>query len=369
MKKTKNVKVAVDSFLTIRQTRGISSYISRLSVLIKKNTNKNISFVFIRPKIKKLKSGEKFKSIYLNFYLIIWEQFIFPIKAKLHNCDYVIYPSNTGSVYLTRFLNLKFILVLHDVYFTLNNNKYPQYFNISQFLSYIYRKILVRKLCRNAFKIITVSKFAEKMIIKYDKSTRNKIIVLKNFINIKKKILSKKVSKSILLVTGFHPQKNLQNILPFLFNRLVKFNIFIVGISKESISKIVNNNLIKKGFKNNKINVYSHLEKKKLYKVYSKTEIFLMPSIFESFSIPLLEACYFNNMIICSETGATKETTKNMAEYYSNKNLNNLKNKIDYLLKLSNKNKKKFLHHQSKMLKKNNKNLDNKNFNILLKSL
>ena len=187
MKKTKNVKVAVDSFLTIRQTRGISSYISRLSVLIKKNTNKNISFVFIRPKIKKLKSGEKFKSIYLNFYLIIWEQFIFPIKAKLHNCDYVIYPSNTGSVYLTRFLNLKFILVLHDVYFTLNNNKYPQYFNISQFLSYIYRKILVRKLCRNAFKIITVSKFAEKMIIKYDKSTRNKIIVLKNFINIKKK--------------------------------------------------------------------------------------------------------------------------------------------------------------------------------------
>ena len=143
MKKTKNVKVAVDSFLTIRQTRGISSYISRLSVLIKKNTNKNISFVFIRPKIKKLKSGEKFKSIYLNFYLIIWEQFIFPIKAKLHNCDYVIYPSNTGSVYLTRFLNLKFILVLHDVYFTLNNNKYPQYFNISQFLSYIYRKILV----------------------------------------------------------------------------------------------------------------------------------------------------------------------------------------------------------------------------------
>ena len=43
MKKTKNVKVAVDSFLTIRQTRGISSYISRLSVLIKKNTDKNIA--------------------------------------------------------------------------------------------------------------------------------------------------------------------------------------------------------------------------------------------------------------------------------------------------------------------------------------
>ena len=341
MKKTKNVKIAIDSFLTIKQTRGISSYIARLSALIKKNKDKNISFIFIRPKIKKLKSGEKFKSIYLNFYLIIWEQFIFPIKAKILNCDYVIYPSNTGSVYLSRFLNLKFILVLHDVYFTLNNNKYPQYFNISQFLSYIYRKILVRKLCSNAFQIITVSNFAERMITKYDRNTKYKIIVLKNYINIKKKILSKKVSKSILLVTGFHPQKNLQNILPFLFNCLVKFNIFIVGISKENIGKIVNNNQIKKGFKNKKINIYSHLEKKKLYKVYSKTEIFLMPSIFESFSIPLLEACYFNNMIICSETGATKETTRNTAMYYNNNNLNNLKKKINYLSKLSNKNKKK----------------------------
>ncbi len=369
MKKTKNVKVAIDSFLTIKQTRGISNYISRLSVLIKKNTNKNISFIFIKPKIKKLKSGERLKSLYLNFYLIFWEQIIFPIKAKILNCDYVIFPSNTGSVFLTKFLNLKYILVLHDVYFTLNKNKYPQYYNISQFLSYIYRKILVKRLCRNAFKIITVSEFAKKMIVKYDRDAKKKTIVLKNFINIKKKIVNKKLSRSILLVTGFHPQKNLHTILPFLFNRLIKFNIFLVGISKENINKLVNYNSIKKGFKNNNIIIYNHLIKKKLYKVYSKSEIFLMPSIFESFSIPLLEACYFNNMIICSGTGATKETTKNKAVYYNNKNLNDLKNKIDYLSKLSNKKKKIFLDHQSKMLKNNNENLDNKNFKFLLKSL
>ena len=157
--------------------------------------------------------------------------------------------------------------------------------------------------------------------------------------------------------------------MPFLFNRLIKFNIFLVGISKENINKLVNYNSIKKGFKNNKIIIYSHLIKKKLYKVYSKSEIFLMPSIFESFSIPLLEACYFNNMIICSGTGATKETTKNKAVYYNNKNLNDLKNKIDYLSKLSNKKKKIFLDHQSKMLKNNNENLDNKNFKFLLKYL
>ena len=94
-----------------------------------------------------------------------------------------------------------------------------------------------------------------------------------------------------------------------------------------------------------------------------------MPSIFESFSIPLLEACYFKNMILSSETGATKETTRNKALYYNNKNLNDLKNKIDYLSELSDKNKKKILEYQSKMLKNNNKNLNNKNFKFLLKSI
>ena len=94
-----------------------------------------------------------------------------------------------------------------------------------------------------------------------------------------------------------------------------------------------------------------------------------MPSIFESFSIPLLEACYFNNMIICSGSGATKETTRNKAMYYNNKNLDDLINKINHLSKLSNKKKKIFLENQSKMLENNNKNLDNKNFKLLIKSL
>ena len=39
MKKTNNVKIAIDTFLTIKQTRGISNYISRLSLLFKKNSS------------------------------------------------------------------------------------------------------------------------------------------------------------------------------------------------------------------------------------------------------------------------------------------------------------------------------------------
>ena len=127
--------------------------------------------------------------------------------------------------------------------------------------------------------------------------------------------------------------------------------------------------ILDKGFKKNNIIIYGHLNKKRLNTVYSKSEIFLMPSLFESFSIPLLEACYFKNIILSSDTGATKETTCNRAIYFNNKNLKDLKNKILYISNLKSSKKNKILNYQSKMLINNNNHLDYKNFKLLINSL
>jgi glycosyltransferase involved in cell wall biosynthesis len=371
MKNIEKIRIGLDCFLLSRQNRGIANYIYRLTKLIKKNKEKNIIFFFFKPKIKTIILNNKYCSIFLNIYIIIWEQLIFPIKAKLNSCNYVIYPANTGSLFLSRIFNLKFILVLHDIYFTLDKNKYPQYFNLQQYLSYLYRRLLIKGLIDNAFKIITVSNFAKKMIESYDIKASNKIFVIKNSIDKKNiiKITKKKIQKSILLVTGFHPQKNLQHVLPFILKKLKGFSIFIVGISFKNLSKIVEKNILKLGKQNNNIKIYDFLDKKNLNKLYLRSEIFLMPSIYESFSIPLLEACYFRNIILCSNTGATKETTKNKAIYYNNQNLLNLTKKINNIAKLKNFFKKKILKFQYLMLSNNDDFLDNKNFKLLLRSL
>jgi hypothetical protein len=94
-----------------------------------------------------------------------------------------------------------------------------------------------------------------------------------------------------------------------------------------------------------------------------------MPSIYESFSIPLLEACYYRNIIICSNTGATKETTKNKAIFYNNQNLLHLTKKINNIAKLKNPFKNKILRLQQKMLSINDDFLDKKNFKFLLRAL
>jgi len=251
MKNIEKIRIGLDCFLLSRQNRGIANYIHRLTKLIKENKKGQIKFFFFKPRIKKIIVKSKYRSIYLNFYQIIWEQLIFPIKAKINCCNYVIYPANTGSLFLSRILNLKFILVLHDIYFTLDKNKYPQYFNLLQYLSYLYRKLLIKGLIDNAFKIITVSNFAKKMIENYDIKSINKIFIIRN--SIKKenitKISTQKIPKSILLVTGFHPQKNLQNVLPYILKNLKGFTIFIVGISFENLSKIIDKNILKLGKK------------------------------------------------------------------------------------------------------------------------
>jgi hypothetical protein len=219
----------------------------------------------------------------------------------------------------------------------------------------LYRRLLIKGLIHNAFKIITVSNFAKKMIESYDIKASNKIFVIKNSID-KRNIINistKKIQKSILLVTGFHPQKNLQNVLPYILKKLKGFSIFIVGISFENLSKIVKKNILKLGKQNNNIKIYNFLDKKNLKNIYLRSEIFLMPSIYESFSIPLLEACYFRNIILCSNTGATKETTKNKAIYYNNQNLLYLTKKINSIAKLKNSFKKKILNFQYRMLSNN----------------
>ena len=371
MKNIEKIRIGLDCFLLSKQNRGVANYILRLTKLIKENKEKQITFYFFRPRIKKIRLIKKYHSIYLNLYLIIWEQLIFPIRAKINRCNYVIYPANTGSLHLSRILNLKFILVLHDIYFTLDKNKYPQYFNLQQYLSYLYRRLLIKGLIDNAFKIITVSNFAKKMIESYDIKSANKIFIIKNSVEKKNitKISTKKIKKSILLVTGFHPQKNLQNVLPYILKKLKGFSIFIVGISFQNLSKIVEKNILKLGKKNNNIKIYDFLNKKNLNNIYLRSELFLMPSIYESLSIPLLEACYFRNIILCSKTGATKETTKNKAIYYNNQNLLYLTKKINSIAKLKNSFKKKILRFQHRMLSNNDDFLDKKNFKLLLRSL
>ena len=68
------------------------------------------------------------------------------------------------------------------------------------------------------------------------------------------------------------------------------------------------------------------VSQKKLVDFYDNARLLIMPSLYESFGIPLIEAKYRGLWVLSSDGGASKEIALNYATFF------NPKNKNDFLI-------------------------------------
>jgi glycosyltransferase involved in cell wall biosynthesis len=128
----------------------------------------------------------------------------------------------------------------------------------------------------------------------------------------------------IILVTGAHPQKN----LPFFLDCFIELSddikldvkVDIVGVNNEELDKKYN--LI------NSIKFHGKVSQSELLSLYDNSKILVMPSLFESYSIPLLEAKYRGLHILSSDGGATIEVASSYAHFFKSNNAVDLKKKL-----------------------------------------
>ena len=135
-----------------------------------------------------------------------------------------------------------------------------------------------------------------------------------------KKLNSKKLKKKkiIFLALGrYHPKKNFENLLEA--SILLKKNIdtnFEVRIVGNGV-KILLNKLLPEYQKFIRIFDTSNTKKTlnfpsdQIYKYYNNSDIFVMPSIIESFGIVTLEAMSFGLPVIAANSPGTKDLTEN----------------------------------------------------------
>ena len=167
-----------------------------------------------------------------------------------------------------------------------------------------------------------------------------KTIVIKNGIDLEtfNKIIDKNIyakygisnNKKIILGVSsvWNEQKGIK-----IFNELSKivddkkYEIVMVGLEKKDFLK-VNENIIK---------IEKTSNKEDLAKIYSIADVFLNPSIEESFSFVTLEALACKTPIIVPDTTATKEFVKNNNGIVTKPNVKSYYNAIKKIL--NNKNK------------------------------
>ena len=226
---------------------------------------------------------------------------------------------------------IKKVVTIHDLIF----ERFPEYY------TWIDRKIhfwKFKKAAVSADKIIAISEQTKQDVIHFLKVPESKIEVVyqgchasfkeKQSEEILNQIKEKfnLPEKFLLNVGTIEPRKNLLNIVKALKDS--KIPLVVVGTKKPKYFKLIDREIVK-----NKIEVQflSGVSMEELAGIYKLAEIFIYPSFFEGFGIPVIEALFSETVVITSNTSCLPEAGGPDSVYVNPENVDDISAKINFL--------------------------------------
>lgn len=323
----------------VEKSVGVSVYTQNLLYWFQKWSNKHTQFkVFLRqkplPTLPKQTDYFKYQVVKGNF---LWSQLFLPLNLYfLNKIDIFFSPAH----YTPRFCSSPLIVTIHDLsYFY-----YPEEFlkkDLYQLKNWT--KYSVEK----AKKVIAVSKTTKKDLMKWYNLPEEKIEVIYNgFEKLKiknlgfdlpdgrqDKNLKLKIKNYLLFVGTLQPRKNLL-VLIDAFDKFVKtnkdFKLIITGKKGWLYEKIFQK--VKDLKLEKKIVFTDHVSDDKLTWLYKNAFCLIMPSLYEGFGIPLLEAMSNNCPVISSFSSSLPEIGGDACLYFDPQDSDDLLDKINQLI-------------------------------------
>jgi glycosyltransferase involved in cell wall biosynthesis len=307
-------RILIDGRLLSNKPTGISRYTNEvIHALIEHFGRENI-YVFVDSKYKNISNYQ-----------------IIPTRLKPYNPIHyllfssLVYRQNFSIYYSTFYSGLFFkakgrkqVITVHDLMYLRIKN----YFSLSTFINSLYKNLfsfIVKSSLHSSNLIIAVSKTTQNDLLKYfktdsivigeginkfDEKSASDITVFERF-QIKKE-------KYFLYVGNFRKQKN----IPFLIDAFIfsntPYKLVLVGSSNFSQN-------------NNKSIIFTGvLEDHEIQILYKNCLAFVMPSLYEGFGMPILEAYTAGARVISSNQGALAEFQHLGIAYFSPFNLSEL---------------------------------------------
>ncbi len=253
----------------------------------------------------------------------IWEQVILPLAVAKFGCDMLHCTGNTAPI----FVNVPVVLTLHDILYLENNRAIRNASTLYQKIRNHYCKYVVPKVVRKTSKIITVSKYQERVIRMHLNVGENSIQTIYNGVSdhfhqtcdtVKAQNIKEKYqlpTEFILFIGSKDPKKNSARVLlaykQFLEITNLKTPLVIADISEKKLTKL----LIAAKAEHIRPHIIStgYVPNADISVLYSLASVFLYPSMKESFGIPILEAMASGTPVITSNTSAMPEIAENAA--------------------------------------------------------
>lgn len=347
------MRIGIDARLFRSEVAGIGRYSQNLIKNLLKIDKKNQYILFMTAADKKefknylIKNLLKIENLKLKIVIAdiphysLAEQIKFPKIIARENLD------------LMHFLNFnypirykgKFIVTIHDLTLLI----YPETAKETNFLKQAAYKYTMKRACQNAAKIIAVSENTKKDIVEKFQISKDKIQTIYEaaddkivrISNCKLQISNlrsryKKSGPVILTVGQFRPHKNLPRLVEAfkLVRRHLPVKLVILGKPdpkhKFLYSAIDKSNLSKD------IIMPGYVSDNDLAAWYQAATVFVIPSLYEGFGLPGLEAMRAGLPVVSSNRSALPEIYGQAAIYFDPFNPSDIADKIKLVLQDNN---------------------------------
>jgi glycosyltransferase involved in cell wall biosynthesis len=232
-------------------------------------------------------------------------------------------------------LKAKKIVTIHDLIFL----RYPELYRVWD--RNIYEK-KIKYCCEVADKIISISEHTKSDIIEFIGTDEKKIITVYQTCNKRfkktfddenlKSIINKyNLPEEFLLYVGtIEKRKNLLSIVKSF--KIIKSQIPLVVVGRPTKYLKEINEFIRQKDLSGKVLFYHNVSNEELPSFYRLAKIFIYPSVFEGFGIPIIEALYSGIPVITSTGSCFSEAGGTDSIYVSPENAEEIADSIDKLL-------------------------------------
>ncbi len=261
----------------------------------------------------------------------LWTLFALQKAARKDKLDIFFNPTH----YSPFFLNCPQIITILDVSY----KYFPELFKKKD----LYKLSLWGKYSvRNASKILTISEHSKDDIMKEYGVSPSKISVL--HVGIKDEVISKMTKEEfskkynvhtpyILFVATIQPRKNIKKLIEafsVIADKNKDVNLAIVGKKGWMYEEILTAD--KEFGVEKRVSFFHDVSNEDLPFFYKYAECFVLPSLYEGFGLPVLEAMRYGCPVITSDISSLPEAGGDAALYVDPNNVSDISEKIDKVL-------------------------------------
>lgn len=317
------MKIAVDGNLLCGKKTGMGMVVHHVLMNWRSSDDRKIILYVPEPlesayNEKLIHNGIEIKVLGKNNYFK-WEQIILPSAVKKDGADILWCPYNTAPL----FVSCKTLVTVHDLIYmktTLRSTK-----TLYKKLGVIYRKTIVPMAIKKASVIFTDSEFSSKEISSRFYESKNKLQIVyvgadysgcKLNHNESKMFFEKNNIRKpyILGFASLEKRKNTMRLIEAYRNLsdelLQKYQLVLFGFRgyeySEELKYIQNNNI-------RNIIILGYVSDKEKNTLYSESSLFVFPSLYEGFGIPVLEAFANETPVVTSNTTSLPEVAGDAA--------------------------------------------------------